>query len=182
MTKQELRDHYLQKRNQFSDDEFLDLNAVLTNKLLASIEKKAPKCVFVFLPIDNKKEFNTYPLINELWQRNIATVVPVSDFKTSEMQLAVYEKDTVLIQKKYGILEPQSSVFVHPSEVQLAVVPLLVHDRKMNRIGYGGGFYDRFFNKNPNFYKLGVSFFEPIDEIAKLEETDVSLDEVVHPF
>jgi 5-formyltetrahydrofolate cyclo-ligase len=62
------------------------------------------------------------------------------------------------------------------------VTPLLVADHQGHRLGYGGGFYDRYLS-NPDIkaLKAGLSFFEPIDEIPKSEPHDIPLDVLITP-
>ena len=137
--------------------------------------------VHVFLPSKKNKEFDTLPLIKLLWESDIKVVVPISDFKSKKMRSAAFDPNTELEEKKYGILEPKAPVFINEYSIDLILVPLLVADDFRNRIGYGGGFYDRYLNSNSDIYKLGISFFDPINTIIPTSEFDVPLDQVIFP-
>ena len=82
-------------------------------------------------------------------------------------------------EKKYGISEPRNPIYIKEYKNALAIVPLLAHDKSNFRVGYGGGFYDRFFQQQTNMYKLGVSFFAPVDFIDDLDTFDIRLDKVL---
>ena len=179
MDKKLLRKLYLEKRNTFSESELDVFAQRLTEQLFNKIIEQEAKSVFVFLPIPDKKEFNTYFLIQKLWEAEIEVSVPISNFTTSKMLPALFSSETELVEKKYGILEPKCPNYIQSEVLDLAVVPLLISDSDKNRVGYGGGFYDRFLGDHSKIYKLGVSFFEPIDKIEGLDKNDVQLDEVV---
>ena len=56
-------------------------------------------------------------------------------------------------------------------------IPLLCFDKNGNKVGYGGGYYDKFLSKTENaVMKIGLSFFEPVDHIDGITELDVPLD------
>lgn len=64
----------------------------------------------------------------------------------------------------------------------MVLVPLLSFDRRGHRVGYGKGYYDRFLRKcRPDCQKVGLSIFEPIDEISDANENDEPLDAAVTP-
>ncbi len=65
-----------------------------------------------------------------------------------EMFFVKYEKNkTVLVENKYKILEPQGDK-INPQILDLIILPALMADKNGYRLGYGGGYYDKFFNKN----------------------------------
>ena len=63
----------------------------------------------------------------------------------------------------------------------IIITPLLYCDNQGNRVGYGKGFYDRFFMKAKTQIKIGLSFFPPNEEIADISEADIPLDYLVTP-
>ena len=66
--------------------------------------------------------------------------------------------------------------------VDAVIVPLIVFDKNGNRVGYGGGYYDKFLaHCRKDTLKIGVSLFDPVDEIGGMEDFDVSLDHCVTP-
>lgn len=81
-------------------------------------------------------------------------------------------------QSSLGILEPVGENFTDLSKVDLIVVPGVAFDRRMNRLGRGRGFYDRFLPKI-SAPKAGICFdFQLLDEIPA-EPTDIKMDYVI---
>ena len=87
-------------------------------------------------------------------------------------------KDPLLINK-YGIPEPTSNKIVYPD---ILLVPLVAFDKNLNRIGYGGGFYDRYLEKikkNKKIITIGLAyFFQKVKKIP-INKHDFKLDYIV---
>jgi 5-formyltetrahydrofolate cyclo-ligase len=81
----------------------------------------------------------------------------------------------------YGVLEPEdNSEEVFAKDMNLAIIPGLVFDLKGGRIGYGGGFYDRFFsNTNIDITKIALAYQFQILEELPLEDHDVSINNII---
>ncbi len=80
-----------------------------------------------------------------------------------------------------GIPEPSNAQKADFEEVDLVLVPLLAADKMGNRIGYGGGFYDRLL-QNSKAAKIGLSLSTKLDKISQKEVWDIKLDGVLTPF
>ncbi len=83
-------------------------------------------------------------------------------------------------QNKYGILEPQNSLFVAASDIDMCLMPLVGFNRQGDRLGMGGGYYDRYFalnkkQKNPTLL-AGIAFDFQEDDTIQAESWDVGLD------
>ncbi len=76
----------------------------------------------------------------------------------------------------YNILEPIGEEFV--GEIDAVIVPMCAFDNKLNRLGYGKGYYDSFLN-NKNCLKIGVAFSCQKTSDIIVKETDVSMDFIV---
>jgi 5-formyltetrahydrofolate cyclo-ligase len=62
------------------------------------------------------------------------------------------------------------------------LIPLLAFDKKGNRVGFGKGYYDKFLvHCKPTVLKVGLSFFDPVDEIEDIIGIDIPLDFCVTP-
>ena len=87
-------------------------------------------------------------------------------------------KDPLSINK-YGIPEPVSSKNEYPD---ILLVPVVAYDKNLNRIGYGGGFYDRYLskiNKRKKTIKIGLAYsFQEVKKIS-MNKYDVKLDFIV---
>ncbi len=89
------------------------------------------------------------------------------------------ENDHFLINK-YQIREPDPSfsAFVDPSVLQVIIVPLLAFDVNRQRLGYGGGYYDRYL-KNTDALKIGVAYEVQKTDLDLRQEHDVPLDLII---
>ena len=180
MRKKEIRNQYLLKRKELSVEEVLKKSNLIFSRFLDEIDLDEVKYIHCFLPIIKNNEVNTNILIKELHKREIQVVVPVSNFETNQMDAALYSSDTYLILKR-GISEPEKPLFVNPKLIDLVILPLAIFDKSGFRIGYGGGFYDRFLQKLKRRPKLiGVSFFDAIESIYPTE-FDIPLDYCLTP-
>jgi 5-formyltetrahydrofolate cyclo-ligase len=82
----------------------------------------------------------------------------------------------------WGIPEPAELVFCDPLTIDEVLTPLLAMDERGVRLGYGKGFYDRFFGMcSPQVKKTGLNYFKPVhDEIPK-DAWDVPMTRLIHP-
>lgn len=154
MLKAEIRKQALKDRLLLSDAEYENLNEALLNEF-KTLDFSQIKTLHIFLPIIEKKEPNTFLLIEWLNKNHpeIKIIVPKADFETALMTNHEYLGVNDLKKNLYNILEPQKGN-LHEGEVDLVVVPLLAFDRQGYRVGYGKGFYDRFL-QHINAQKIG---------------------------
>ena len=73
----------------------------------------------------------------------------------------------------FGIPEPREDGEVTRWEDALMIMPGVAFDKNCNRVGYGGGFYDRFLEKHPKICRVAVSFSFQILEEVPTEPTDI---------
>ncbi len=93
----------------------------------------------------------------------------------TEMCAVLYGEDFTVSQK--GIREPVGQPY--DGEIHASVTPLLAVDRQGNRLGYGGGYYDRFFARYPQMKRIGYCFEAQVTESVPTEKTDARLHCVV---
>ncbi len=126
--------------------------------------------------ISFRDELDTRYLNQYLLDKKINLALPVIDFKKKEINFFLYDKHSKLKKNDYSILEPElKNEIIFPKYI---LVPLLGYSWNGSRLGYGGGYYDRYLSKNNNcdVKKIGVAFsFQEAHEIPT-EEHDVRLD------
>ena len=174
MTKSELRARYKEKRSQLSIDQVNQKSAsILENLKTLPIWEKS---VFhVFVPIEKHKEVNTHLLMDFLFENGKRVVVP----KVVDNQIISCEinENVDWEMGEFSVSEPKEYQVIDTSSLEVVFVPMLICDEKGNRIGYGGGYYDRFLVKTDSkCLKVGLNFFPPIAEISEIEETDIPID------
>ena len=184
MTKAELRKIYLAKRQMLSFPEREVASAHIAARLFRDFDLSKARVLHCFIHIERFGEVDTRPIFQDVWSKfpNIQTVVPRVNHEIEELDCLKYGHDTELAFNKWQIGEPAHNDHVEPKEIDMVLVPLLSFDRRGHRVGYGKGYYDRFLRKcRPDCQKVGLSMFEPIDEISDANENDEPLDAAVTP-
>ncbi len=126
---------------------------------------------FVYLSFGT--EAGTSGLIEALRRAGKTVCAPRITGKGEMISLPLGEN---LIKNKYGIPEPQEG---EELTCAVAVTPLLASDRQGYRLGYGGGYYDRYFALHPEVLRVGIMYAGQAVEIFPHGETDLPLDAVV---
>ena len=180
MLKRDLRLSHLQLRDQLSQSEVL-----LKSKEILRYCRDLPiwdcEMFHIFLSIPEKREVDTAPLITHLKQIGKQLIVPKIT-GSGLLEHYLLEHTTNLEKNSWGIPEPVAGQVVSPEEIDVVFVPLLACDNRGHRVGYGGGFYDRFLARcRPDTLFIGLSFFSPVSEISDIEPTDLPLDYCVTP-
>ena len=182
LKKDAARKIYLKKRQDLSTSEFEEISSLLIQNTIELIKKYDLKFIHCFLPIHTKDEINTSPIVQYCWKNNIKVVVPVSNFEEGIMRNAAFSPDTKTKQTKYNISEPINPIWIENDKIDLVITPLLAFDLKGYRVGYGKGFYDRFFaSLHKDVKKIGISLFMPCELIEDTNEHDVPLTCCVTP-
>ena len=156
----------------------------LSEKIFSLIKKiplREKNTFHVFMSSNQKKEVDTRKILSYLHSLNkiIATSKILPDKNLAHLRV---DKKTSFIESSYNILEPDSSEEIPSAELDVIFVPLLCFDKQGNRVGYGGGYYDKFLSKTKNsVLKIGLSFFEPVDLINGINKLDVPLDMCITP-
>lgn len=144
-SKSELRRIYRAARKALSPEEKRLIDAAIAKKLLRSECYRAAACVFCY--VSTPEEIDTFPILRQALADGRTLCVPLCGAK-GEMTARLIRSLEELKSGAYGILEPSADApVVAPKEVSLAVVPALACDRRGYRLGYGGGYYDRFLAK-----------------------------------
>lgn len=181
MLKKELRQKYKTLRQELSEEQIEEKSLAVANRLL-SLDIWDKTYFHLFLTIERHKEIQTEFVLQILAGKDKEIVVSKSDFATGEMTHFLLTENTKFIKNDYGIPEPVNGLEVPVSKIDVVFVPLLAYDKKGNRVGYGKGFYDRFLQKcRPDVIKIGLSFFEPEEQIKDISLDDVKLDFCVTP-
>ncbi|RYF75812.1 MAG: 5-formyltetrahydrofolate cyclo-ligase [Cytophagaceae bacterium] len=189
MQKSEARVCYMTKRRELLTPKRLlhsqqIFSHFFNDTLILSCLSKRTTIVHTYLPILRNNEVDTWPIVQQVW-RDFPTIriwSSITDPASHTLRHFQLTADTALIETKWGIPEPSGTFESVSGQPDLVLVPLLAFDNVGNRVGYGGGYYDRFLAETgPDCLKVGLSFFDPIERIDGMEETDVRLDACITP-
>jgi 5-formyltetrahydrofolate cyclo-ligase len=183
MTKQELRQVYLQKRQALTEGEYLLRNRKICELFFASIDISFAKTIHTFLPIREKHEPDTWLIIERIRREFPHVRISLPRITEAEQMENIYfEGLHQLIKNKWGIEEPRHGVPTPVEKIDLVLVPLLCFDERGNRVGYGKGYYDSFLKEcRPSTKKIGLSLFNDREVIDDLYDGDIRLNECLTP-
>lgn len=184
MTKQALRNLYLQKRNNLSEAEYAHLNFQVYQNFFAAIDLSFLKVVHTFLPIPAKHEVDTWPVIDRIRREytHIRISIPKVEPRTGTLENFYFEGLHQLVTNEWGIQEPKQGIPTESQKIDLVLVPLLAFDVRGNRVGYGKGFYDKFLTTcRTDCVKVGLSLFGAEKEISYLNAFDIRLNKCITP-
>lgn len=180
MLKSELRKEYMQKRKTLSSDEVFLLSEAIFKNFVNFFKPFPGQKVHIFLPIAKFNEINTQIFVEYFLNSGIRVFVPkVVDQKLISIEIC---RDSLFETSSWGISEPVSNQDSGIKEFDLVITPVLYCDGLGNRVGYGKGFYDSFFQElygKPK--KIGVNYFNPDEIIDDIWENDIPLDYLVTP-
>ena len=134
----------------------------------------------LYLSNEINNEVETDEIVNLLFMKNKRVFVP--KILGKDLLNIEIDNDTNYFLNQLGIREPISSNQKDASLLEVIFVPLLIFDKLGHRVGYGGGYYDKFLeNIKEDVLKIGLSLFDPIDEIQDIEKHDISMDYIITP-
>jgi len=135
-------------------------------------------CIGIYFPIHH--ELDTAPLIDELRARNISVALPIISSNNAPLIFRIWEKDQDLIKGKHNIpVPPQSASSAEPS---IIIAPLIAFDKSGNRLGYGGGYYDRtlaHYRSQKDILFVGYAFGAQGVDVLPTDPLDQPLDWII---
>ncbi|MFO7819424.1 MAG: 5-formyltetrahydrofolate cyclo-ligase [Halanaerobacter sp.] len=178
MTKEEQREKLLKIRDSLSVQEIEQKSSKIKEKLFDTQEFKSAETVLIY--IDFRNEVQTKEVIKEILTGSKRVIVPIMGEKRLYLS-ELRDFETELEKSRYGILEPQDRYqrLVKAEELDLIIAPGVGFDEQGNRMGYGGGYYDRLLASIPKVPVLALSFAEQIVEQIKVSAHDQQVDKVI---
>ena len=144
-------------------------------------EYHSARTIMLYLPLSD--EIDCLPIARQAWQDGKIVLVPKVDW--GEHQMIAVRMDSLAQAKptgKHGLREVDRSDAWPIEQIDLAIVPGLAFDRKGNRLGRGGGFYDRFLaSSNLKAVTCGVAFDCQVLETLPVHAHDRPVDMLATP-
>ncbi len=174
-SKQALRKQMLECRRCLSADEVSKKSKCIIDNILATTSYKNSKCIYAY--ISTRNEVDLRKLIEVAWIEGKRVAVP--KVCGQDMDFYYIESYAELVKGSFGILEPADNAVRAEEKDALMLIPGVAYDRVGNRIGYGGGFYDRYLSKEHSHYIIAPSYgFQIVDRLTS-EEHDIQVDEII---
>tara|TARA_B110000971_G_scaffold39399_1_gene38320 strand:- start:42 stop:587 length:546 start_codon:yes stop_codon:yes gene_type:complete len=151
----------------------IDFNQII--KIIKK-EKITRKVIGGYYPVNF--EVDDLELLKKIEKNKFTISLPVIK-KNFKMDFYKWSFSDILKINKYGIPEPETKNIVYPDVI---LVPLVAFDNNLNRLGYGGGYYDRLINKlskKKKIIKIGLALsVQKIDKVP-INKYDQKLDYIV---
>ena len=172
--KAELRKKILQEMKALSQEQKQAMDRALTERFLKHPFYQEAKVIATYLSFTH--EFQTQGLIKRALKEGKKVLIPKT-YPKGRMEFVVYHPQQ-LVKTSFGLLEPQGDLeVVEPSQIDLIHVPGLAFTTEGYRIGYGGGYYDRYLE---NFAGHTMSTIYPCQiQNFNSEDHDIPVQEVL---
>ncbi len=168
----QLREILKKKRAEISNSEKTYFSKIITDHLLSLEQLKKAETVFAY--ISYSTEVETHQLIQSLLASGKKVLVP-KIIDSQVMHSQQLNNWAELKPGKLGILTPgKGEIYTLPIDV--AITPGLGFTLEGHRIGFGAGYYDRWFSSHKVKLKIAIAFEKQIIESLPIEETDVAID------
>lgn len=175
--KKKLRKEALARRKEMPAEERVEKSRQITEHILQSEVYQKAKSVFSFVSMGTEVEMRD--ILRQAWKDGKNVAVPKTK-QGREMIFLKIESFADLEEGRFGVMEPVTQEEIIPEAGDLFLVPGALFDRNKNRIGYGGGYYDTYFEKHQGYRKIGLAFSEQISETdIPTEVNDIPLDDIV---
>lgn len=173
------------RRSLSSELQTLDAEKLL-QRLIKLDKLQQSENIAISLAFDG--EIDTHPFIEWCWKNNKQVYLPVvHPFSKGHLLFLHYTATTEMVANQYGILEPvlDQQQICPVAQLDLIFTPLVAFDKQGNRIGMGGGYYDRtlapWFDSQTGPYPIGLAHDCQLVEQLPIESWDVPLPEIITP-
>lgn len=175
MDKQALRKEIREKKRVMTEEMIVSKSLALGDKFLASEAYRQAKTIYGYLPYN--QEVRTVDMLQQAIRDGKRVAVPKC--YGDEMRF-IYLEDLSQVEKGYcGIPEPVADGPVANDPTALVLMPGLAFTEEGLRMGYGGGFYDKFLAAEPHHPTLALCYDFQMVEHIPTEEYDIPVDTVI---
>jgi 5-formyltetrahydrofolate cyclo-ligase len=174
--KRALRRRILERRDAIDPFDRAQRSARIESRLRSLPEVERARTVMAFWSFGSEVE--TGPLIRALHEAGTRVALPRIEGR--DIAAIVYTPGDPVAPTGFGAMEPTAAEVVEPEEVDLVIVPGVAFERAGGRVGYGGGFYDRFLRRTrPEAVSIAIAFADQIVEAVPAGAADRLVDAVV---
>lgn len=172
MDKSTMRASIRAQKRAMTEEQIVSASLRLGELFCGSVLYQQAKTIYGYLPYN--QEVRTVPMLERALLDGKRVAVP--KVYGDEMKF-IYLDDLSLVEKGYaGIPEPIADTPIADDPTALVLMPGLAFDREGHRIGYGGGFYDKFLAKEPNHPTVALCYaFQMVEELPT-DEFDIPVD------
>ena len=179
MDKHQLRQELRNRLLEITNEQRLEKSKKACQNLLNTEEFQSASVIMIYLSLPH--EIDTSTAILHAWQMDKTVSVPkVSWHQRHMIPVEINSLETGFSTDSGGLRNPITGVPVPLEEIDIIIAPGLGFDRKGNRLGRGGSYYDRLFaNEQVKAVKCGIAFNEQLVDVVPMDENDVPMDILV---
>lgn len=177
MDRDKTRKEMIKTRNSLSSNEVKDFSLSISIKICSMKEFISAHTVLFYYPIKNEVDLTE---LMKLSMGNKIICLPYIEDEKRIMTARQIATMSNLNVRKYGILSPSKNCkVIDKNTIDFVIVPMVSYDDNMNRIGYGGGYYDTFLMGCKNALKCGVAYSFQKSNNIKIKKHDIAMDLIV---
>lgn len=177
MQKEQLRTHYITQRDALAHSERIAIDNEILQQLLQFPAYLAATNISCFLGFGT--EINTVPFIASAMQTGRKIYLPRVQ-KNRAMTMHVFTKWENLEKSTYGIFEPTAHTpIIPPSELDIIIIPCLACTQNGYRLGYGGGYYDKYLSTVGNVPKVIICRDAFVVDTLPIDLHDIAADYII---
>lgn len=181
--KQKIRTQMKEKRDAISEDIRREKEKIITFRLLGSEWYQAAENILVYAAI--KSEVKLWDFVQKAWENKKRLFFP----KVSGRQMDFFHihSEEELAEGAFSVLEPDTDQYAleqfHTGtflpEASVMLVPGVAFSEEGYRIGYGGGYYDRYLAAHRNLYTAGIAYAQQLVPRIPAEAHDIRMNEII---
>lgn len=170
-----LRKEKIQMRRELGEDRVSALSCKICARILESEEYKQAKTILVYNAVNNEVSLENIAKAAEADGKRVAYPLCLDEGK---MEAYVPKSKEAFAPGAYGIMEPVASLCekIEPGDLDLVICPLTAFDDKCQRLGMGGGYYDRYIPRCKNAVIAAAAYEMQKADAVPFDENDVTVD------
>lgn len=163
-------------KSTYTDEDLYNFSTHIFQRLTQTEAFKKAKCILAYYSFT--QEVFTHDFIEKYAQEK-KIILPVVE--KDVLVLKEYKGKDQMHLSEYGILEPTGADFSDYSQIDLGIIPGVVFDKNLNRLGRGKGYYDKLLPLLDNAYLVGICFSFQLKDTIPIEPHDFPMNSIVTP-
>ena len=176
-SKADLRKKVLELRKNLKEEETAGWDNAIFQKIKEMELEKQFDTIYCYISV--RGETGTEALIRWYLEQGVKVAVP--RVKGKEMDFYYIDRFEDLEPGCFGIPEPNKGCRLAECQEAPVIVPGVAFSERFERTGYGAGYYDRFFEKEPQHKKIAICYDFQIAEAIAVDQYDVLMDQIITP-
>lgn len=174
MTKPELRGQIRCLKRQMSEEDIVNKSKILCSRFLTTDAYQKAQTIYGYLSYN--QEVRTMPILEQALRDGKKVALPKC--YGPEMRFIYVEDLTRIRKSSCGVPEPLDDVPIADDETALVLMPGMAFDQSGHRMGYGGGYYDRFLSAQPHHPTIALCYDFQVVEQLPTDAFDIPVDQL----